>query len=460
MMMSCAAGQGAVEDPPGAVDPPKLQVTTYGEEEQGRFVLGNLADGLASGGRHVSVTAPTGTTISVDGQRLVFQGVPAPIGLVLPASGADVGALRIDDIDPGGAGYLVRYWNTTQGAWLDYCDPAESPWALAMPGEWTTAGLHDAGPMVTFACQISGKAAKCEAFGYRPETTAGAGPGLLGWDLNQACVQLTRADYCGDGESHTREKTPILIRDFIPGAEPNNVGPYRLQDTPASYPPVPPPPDQYYYEAAWAPRMPVLCLNRMRWADFELGGPCPRRLKDPRVDPSAKFCEELVLDQNPRYLLDACKTMDLALHRWSNGAGDTVTTVHGYVVDETTTRRHTVPPVGFRAPALMGSEGYLLRNQTGELKEPDTVFKVYRLHNATTGDSVVGPPGMLPGYSFTDPDDFEGYLVKDAGPDYLPLYLYQAGDDYVTAVDVPGLFFHKVGGLKAPPIGYVIAGSL
>jgi len=468
LILAACAGSEAPSDPLGTIVPPKAQVNAYGEEEQGRFILGNIADGLAAGGFHFSVTAPTGMSIGVSGTTLIIKGtggtaswVPAQATLVLPASGGG-SALRIDMVDA--AGYTVSYWDTATSGWLPYCDAAESPYAIAMPGVWTTGGLHDLDPTVTrvtFACQVSGKAAKCVSVGYAPETTDPVGPGRIGWDLNQACVQLMRADYCGDGKSHTREKTPVRIRDhFFPGAEPN-IEDVPLRDTPASYPPTPPPPDVFYYEAAWAPRQPVLCLNRLRWDDFELEGPCRDVLPDPRVHPMARFCEDAHLDTTERNMFNSSLTMDLAMHSWNDGAGDTVTTVHGYVVDEGKSRHMTVPPVGYNGPPL-SAEGYLLRNQTGELKEPDTVFKVYRLHNATTGDTVVGPPGMLAGYDFTEAD-FEGYLIIDSAPDNLPLYLYKRGDDYVTATKRPsaGLFpYNKVGGADAPPIGYVIAGSL
>src|SRR5213078_4228669 len=117
-------------------------------------------------------------------------------------------------------------------------------------------------------------------------------------------------------------KTPILVRDFIPGAEPPDTGVTALQPVPASYPPVPPPPDQYFFEAAWAPRQLVLCLSKLRWNNYAPGGLCHGEVPDPRVDPNARFCEDAHLDLNSRNLKNGSKTMDLALRRWSSPSGD------------------------------------------------------------------------------------------------------------------------------------------
>ena len=468
----CIGSRGPSSDPPDdpAIGPPIVQFLA-GEEEQGPHLLGKYADRLARNGVHFSVVAPGSATLSVVGQDISYNGQTgaALVGLVLPASPTVGGSLRIDGYDAL-AGYELSYFDTASGGWLPYCNAAESPYAIAMKGEWTTSGLHNAGSMVTFACQVDGKAAKCRTWGYSPESTPGAGPGSgSGWDLNQTCTQLARADYCMKGVPHTRDKTKILIRDFIPGAEPPDSGATRLERTPASYPPTPPPPDTYYFEAAFEPRMPVRCLSKERWADLAPGGPCPDVLDDPRVVQGAKFCEEAILDLDNRALLDASETMDIALHRWSNGAGDTVTTAHGYVVDETTTNRSTVPPVGFQGPPL-SDEGFLLRNLTGAVVDGVDVFKVFRQRNAATGDSVVGPSSMLTGYTYSDPQDsrdspdFEGYLLIAPRPDAQGLFLYVNGTDYVTATATatgrPGSGYSKVGGPTAPPIGYVITAPL
>jgi len=473
IFMGCTAGHGPFDDPGDepATGPPVVQFL-LGEEEQGRYLLGKTADGLASNGLHVSVVAPPGGTLSVTGQNIVLNGqTGAALRMMqLPTSGTSGRMIRIDDINPFGPGYQLSYLDPGAPTWLPYCDPAESPYAIAMWGEWTISGLHNVGPTpgsrVTFACKEQGKAAKCGEWGYYPDSAASA-PGQPGWDLNQACTQMAMANYCMTPVSHTREKTPILIRDSIPAAEPPNTGVTKLQLPPASYPPVPPPPDQYYFEAAWEPRVPVLCLDKLRWNSLKLGGPCPDLLKDPRVVKTARFCEEAPPDLDSVGLWNASRTMDLTLHRWASSSGDTVTTVHGYVVDETRSGRTTVPPTGFNGPPL-SDEGFLLRNLTGTTTDGVDVFKVYRQRNAATGDSVVGPADMLTDFTYADPQDsrdspdFEGYLFIASAPGNQGLYLYvnDSGTDYVTATKWPGAGYHKVGGSSRPPIGYVIAAPL
>ena len=49
----------------------------------------------------------------------------------------------------------------------------------------------------------SGVIGKCVRAGYKPWKTAADGRPM--WDYHQACTRLIRADYCGDGRTHTRD---------------------------------------------------------------------------------------------------------------------------------------------------------------------------------------------------------------------------------------------------------------
>ena len=61
--------------------------------------------------------------------------------------------------------------------------------------------------MVTFACE--GYAlAKCVELGYRPWLPGGRA-------LHQTCTRLIRADYCGDGRSHTEDGVWINVYDGL-----------------------------------------------------------------------------------------------------------------------------------------------------------------------------------------------------------------------------------------------------
>jgi hypothetical protein len=76
--------------------------------------------------------------------------------------------------------------------------------------EWALPYLDEDGH-VSFAC-TSGAIGKCIRWGYPPGAAAG---------LHQACVRMVRADYGGDGTSHTRDGTLIGFCDRV-GIHPCN----------------------------------------------------------------------------------------------------------------------------------------------------------------------------------------------------------------------------------------------
>ena len=458
----CACAAPAVQDD-GPGDPPPLgpvhaHTVPPGEQEQGRHLLGNFADAWTPGGEFLAAVAPAGLSLNVSNGRIELRNsagqLVSPLNRPLPTRRG--GTLIIDGVDVTGA-YHLRYIDPAGGG-HDYCDPTENAYAVAMPGYWTAGRSHTgAGGTATFACQISGKAAACMAWGYNPD----AGPGSSGWQLHQACIQMAMALYCGPSDApHTREKTPIWIRDFVPGAQiDETVDP--LPVAPSTYPPVLPPPDNVYFESAWVAYQPAQCLSHLRWASLPLRGPCPAVLHDPRVDPTATYCEDYHPDQPTQVLLVGSFAMDLELHRWRDSAtGDTVTTAHGYLGDDKTAATRTRPPWGYDAPAL-GTEGYLLRHRTGDLLDDPTLFKVYRQHGPA-GDTVLGPDGMLAGFTrdtSTADTDFEGWMFSAAKPTGTqPMYLWQrlGGGEYVTAAANPNVLLYKKAQTAA--IGHVIAG--
>ncbi|MEO1232897.1 MAG: ADYC domain-containing protein [Myxococcota bacterium] len=102
--------------------------------------------------------------------------------------------------------------------------------ALAVPGYWNhKVGGSDGGDWkyeageFTFVCRGS-SVAKCMEAGYKPwlarNTTDGKikhrKPENYRFENHlQACVRMLRADYCGDGVSHTRNGTPIDVWDTL-----------------------------------------------------------------------------------------------------------------------------------------------------------------------------------------------------------------------------------------------------
>lgn len=194
--------------------------------------------------------------------------------------------------------YLLEQRNAA-GLWEPACDaprqlvPSEEPFetpirALAMPGQWLSHMYWAQPNGVTFACR-TGVAAKCDGWGYSVtsqwpnQTNNGIVSNAKGYDLMQACTQMARADYCGVGAPNTLDGTPIWINDAFTAPDA--------------------PPTSFAFEAAWAGRAwgdgrpfaftPVVCLSKLRWSTLPLGGDCPLRLPDPRVDAKGKFCDDI-----------------------------------------------------------------------------------------------------------------------------------------------------------------------
>jgi hypothetical protein len=86
------------------------------------------------------------------------------------------------------------------------------PRALAVRGAWDASGARQEAPgKLTFACE-NGAITKCIQWGYKPWEHR-AGQSLA--DLHQACTRMARADYCGNGRSHTHEDTAIDMYDGL-----------------------------------------------------------------------------------------------------------------------------------------------------------------------------------------------------------------------------------------------------
>ena len=126
--------------------------------------------------------------------------------------------LRIDAVEPDARDPEVLLYRLSvpdaDGGWRDYCGPDIEGKRLGFPlaGRWDEAGgLVAAAPgAFTIAC-TSGAIGKCVRFGYKPWK---AGPDGAPLDRHhQACIRMVRADYCGDGEPHTRDGTLIDMYD-------------------------------------------------------------------------------------------------------------------------------------------------------------------------------------------------------------------------------------------------------
>lgn len=117
--------------------------------------------------------------------------------------------------DPTQERYEIEVWKPKREKWENPClatDPKSTPRALAVPGQWDGSGARqEVAGAFTFACE-AGAIAKCVEWGYKPWAKK-EGKSLT--ELHQACTRMARADYCGDGKSHTRDGSSIDVYDGL-----------------------------------------------------------------------------------------------------------------------------------------------------------------------------------------------------------------------------------------------------
>lgn len=156
--------------------------------------------------------------------------------------------------------YTVFYQDTSDSQWKNLCEPdAENiAKAISLSGSWDGTGSHiESKELFTFAC-TNGALAKCVRLGYKPWKNF-QGKSLR--DYHQACTRMIRADYCGNGNSHTRDGTQIDVYDVLDIQKPtSNNG--------------------MAFEAAWRPDG-AICINHSRWYETlsDIRKECPEKLK-------------------------------------------------------------------------------------------------------------------------------------------------------------------------------------
>jgi ADYC domain len=136
--------------------------------------------------------------------------------------------------------------------------------AIPIAATWNEHGDRvESSTLFTFGC-TTGVIAKCYRWGYRPWVT---GYGDL-VTAHQICTRMARADYCGNGTSHTHENTMINAWDNLPSP-----GPIMHHTTT---------PTGMTFEAGWSTSGAV-CLSHARWLDggLVIAVPCPTRLIPP-----------------------------------------------------------------------------------------------------------------------------------------------------------------------------------
>lgn len=143
--------------------------------------------------------------------------------------------------DPETVWYRIEAWNAMAQEWENPCvaiDRTTNPRAVAVSGVWDASGARQDVPgRFTFACE-NGAIAKCIRWGYKPWASRDGKPLT---ELHQACTRMARADYCGDGRSHTHESTTIDYYDALDLSA-------RTTEVSASWDPA-----RGSFEAAWGP---------------------------------------------------------------------------------------------------------------------------------------------------------------------------------------------------------------
>jgi hypothetical protein len=147
-----------------------------------------------------------------------------------------------------------------------YCAPDRYGLRLAVPlrGRWTSDGRFVQEQALSLAC-TSGAIGKCLAYGYgpwRPQVGSKPMRGYL-----EACTRMLRADYCGTGDSWTRDGVAMFHR-----------GPFNQDERfPSDLP----------FEAAWGPDG-AICVRHARASSVlsleALRNLCPDRVPASAID--------------------------------------------------------------------------------------------------------------------------------------------------------------------------------
>lgn len=129
---------------------------------------------------------------------------------------------RIDSIEgfkSEFAGDIFIYTFSTKdpqtGKWQNFCKPDRYGQTKAFPigGYWDKKGNHIASKNEYLITCMGATIGKCVLWGYAPWKTTKDGDSL--WKYHQACTRMIRADYCGNGRSHTLDGTRIELWDRL-----------------------------------------------------------------------------------------------------------------------------------------------------------------------------------------------------------------------------------------------------
>jgi hypothetical protein len=194
-------------------------ISVNGTTLNGKSLNGKSLNGISLNGISLSGASLTGVSVSNTQLRGTKSGATVSgaqlVGATMTGQMTDSSPvdLRIDASTTLAAPntdvrvYTISY-NTTAG-WQPLCtDPTLGNQAILFPGTWNlTTVKHQADAnLFTVACR-GATFAKCEELGYK-------GDSLIDTYL-ETCIRALRADYCGDGVTHTVDGTLINIYDKL-----------------------------------------------------------------------------------------------------------------------------------------------------------------------------------------------------------------------------------------------------
>ncbi len=217
-------------------------VRLNGEQLNGPFLNGVRLNGVRLNGNSMLGAALTdvrveGSVITARRGTTRLTGA-ALVGAVLPATLSDgtPAELRIDgfaELSPADPGRDVFTYDVVMRAansntWTPMCgiEAGARVRAIALSGRWDyRVGVPGGGSKIedpsamTFACR-GAAIAKCVEMGYKPwATRASCNNGSCAVVSlaahHQACTRMVRADYCGNGEAHTRNGRAINVFDGL-----------------------------------------------------------------------------------------------------------------------------------------------------------------------------------------------------------------------------------------------------
>jgi hypothetical protein len=294
---SSAAGRSADQQAEMQNQGTQLQgIQLQGTQLQGMTMLGfQFAGATRNGAALTNVRVEKGELVAEQDQ-VTLRGADL-IDAHLHAQVHDLGAsppttatveYRITNVEAEGSGYDPTGTGSTylytleqnvgnSGDWQLACSADADGRHVAIPlaATWNEHGDRvESSSLFTFGC-TTGVIAKCYRWGYRPWVTGYGDLATVHW----TCTRLARADYCGNGVSHTHDGTLINVWDNLPSP-----GPIQQQGQTPMW---------MVFEAGWDTGGAV-CLSHARWL---LEGPvialgCPDRLIAPGLGVSnATVCD-------------------------------------------------------------------------------------------------------------------------------------------------------------------------